>query len=715
MADRHETLIGDVEEASKLPAKRRAAAIKPTIERLTDSLYENGALPDDLVRLVGLVTHPRHLDQASLAAIVRNLYPTAKVPGDAILDVVGCLGHGELKPSLTIQGHLLRWLVMVYHVLEEPEALSRAYAVLFNLLDTAAIRPQLCHVLALITRRKHVRPFRIQAVLALSRQTGSDPALTGLLRVFKNYYPEIIVGEVTRGRAAAFKHPDPQWRSRLDEIQAEHRSRATVGDTGPRNGFRVNHLLSRQMKGRASSLPTVRTVHAQENSVTLEEIDNADSFVRNLEKFELPSQLVAVLADPLLQKLMILRPNNEASARVKNWVAACARDVKSGDAGAEVLLDVIEVLHDYVSATKSLPSVLLFHVLFTVWNGVDSQEAVLSALSYLPIADFSTLYQKTLQPLENCILKGTSETQLILLNFYTSLLRNWSITVFSTEDNLSPNVSSIADLIEHVHNLALTISQSSPSNTTAAHLAILDFYEVTATITAHPNILQSLRQAIPHPSLVYILHFSPSLAVFCRLCDVLATYKRGLGTIVSQTPELSELDKARLKVFNGFLMDICNCIWRVRAFSSSDKNAQGCHVAAPVVGALEAYAKMIDPDTPLESMFDVSHSPVLCAQSLECIRELEDIELAEKDGDLRERHGGPVTQKSLAALRNRGGLNLEWQEYRLAVINHLEERGFVGIPRLMYVTMKILMRSREQSGNGSVLERSNGSVLTLRY
>jgi len=41
--------------------------------------------------------------------------------------------------------------------------------------------------------------------LSLSRQTGSDPALTGLLRVFKNYYPEIIVGEVTKGRASTFK------------------------------------------------------------------------------------------------------------------------------------------------------------------------------------------------------------------------------------------------------------------------------------------------------------------------------------------------------------------------------------------------------------------------------------------------------------------------------------------------------------------------------
>lgn len=40
--------------------------------------------------------------------------------------------------------------------------------------------------------------------LSLSRQTGNDPALTGLLRVYKDYYPEIIVGDVTRGKASAF-------------------------------------------------------------------------------------------------------------------------------------------------------------------------------------------------------------------------------------------------------------------------------------------------------------------------------------------------------------------------------------------------------------------------------------------------------------------------------------------------------------------------------
>lgn len=44
-----------------------------------------------------------------------------------------------------------------------------------------------------------------RARLQLSRQTGNDPCLVGLLRVYKDYYPEIIVGEAVRGKASAFK------------------------------------------------------------------------------------------------------------------------------------------------------------------------------------------------------------------------------------------------------------------------------------------------------------------------------------------------------------------------------------------------------------------------------------------------------------------------------------------------------------------------------
>lgn len=70
-----------------------------------------------------------------------------------------------------------------------------------------------------------------------------------------------------------------------------------------------------------------------------------------LEKIELPNQLVAVLADPLLQKLMLLRPNDEARQRIDSWIAACTADIASGEAPS-LLMEMMEIIHSYVLSTK---------------------------------------------------------------------------------------------------------------------------------------------------------------------------------------------------------------------------------------------------------------------------------------------------------------------------------------------------------------------------
>lgn len=132
--------VTDASLASKLPAKRRQTAIKTTVEATASLLFERGALPGELTRLVDLLTVRNHLDQASLGAIVRNLYPRGKVDDDVVLRFVAALGHGQLKPSFPLQALFLRWMVMVYHLIKSPAVLSQVYGVLFNLLDTAAIR-----------------------------------------------------------------------------------------------------------------------------------------------------------------------------------------------------------------------------------------------------------------------------------------------------------------------------------------------------------------------------------------------------------------------------------------------------------------------------------------------------------------------------------------------------------------------------------------------
>lgn len=93
-----------------------------------------------LEAIVDIITLPNQLDQASIGTLIRNLYPVSKVPDSVVIKVVGSLGHGRAKPSYTAQAALLKWLIMVYDVLESQRVLSRLYSVLFNLLDTIAIR-----------------------------------------------------------------------------------------------------------------------------------------------------------------------------------------------------------------------------------------------------------------------------------------------------------------------------------------------------------------------------------------------------------------------------------------------------------------------------------------------------------------------------------------------------------------------------------------------
>ncbi|KAI1075280.1 Mis6-domain-containing protein [Whalleya microplaca] len=679
-------IISDVVQASKLTAKQRGSSIKPSIENLASLSYDKGILPADLDQLVDLITTPSFLDQASLGSIVRNLYPATTVSDDVIIRVIGCLGHGKLKPSLALQGSLLKWLVMVYHIIQKQATLSRSYSVLFNLLDTAAIRTQLCHLLALITRRRHVRPFRIQALLSLSRQTGNDPALTGLLRVFKDYYPEIIVGEATRGKASAFKHPDPQWRERLDEIQRAHAKRRMERTERPLDAFRV---ARKRTNGKGSSLvPEVHTSHATENSVTLEEIENVEGFVKKLETIELPNQLIAVLGDPLLQKLLVLRPQSEAHQRASNWLTSYGQDLMIDDASARSG-DIFEMLKAYVSNTKTFPRVFLafFSEFLKIWNGHDSQVLILDILSYIPILNFQELSVGIFEPLEARILDDTVNSQLLLLKFFTALLQRWTFFLASTDQRSAQTSATIADLITHVNDLCLTLVQTSPS--TSTHSGILDFYEQTAVIASDRKLATHTRIIIPPSPLVYIIHFGSSPTTMSRLCAILARYKEGF-----QQASRSEYAAEYINEFNGFLMDICNCLWRSRAFNHTDTNSHGCLVPEELIQDLTSYIDRLNMGGSLSTLFSLSYSPLLGLSAISYFREWENGELERGTGELDSRHAGPVTRTSLKTFANNSGLSISWDEYRLGVLSYLEKEGMDGVGRLMFNTMTNLIKKR---------------------
>ncbi|KAH7033208.1 Mis6-domain-containing protein [Microdochium trichocladiopsis] len=728
--------IEAIAKASKVLPRNRTEEVKPSVEKLNTRNYERGVLPGDLDDLIDVLTTPNFLDQASLNSILRSLYPASTVSGDVLVKVVGALGHGKRKPSLAIQGALLRWLIMIHHVIDNSGVLSQSYSLLFNLLDTAAIRTHICHILALITRRRHVRPHRIQSLLSLARQTGNDQALTGLLRVYKNYYPEIVVGEAVRGKASTFAHPDPQWRDRLAEIQQAHAERTRLRSEQPLSAYQVSRNNGKLI------VPEVHSSRATENSVTLEEIESADGLVDKLDRLEFPDQLIAVLGDPLLQKLFLLKPDAEATTRASLWLASYAEDVLRGEANS----GIFQIVQSYLAATKVMPPVILAFLsdYLHIWDGHEDRAEILDILTYLPMLDFQDLLSAVFQPLEARILDGTVGRQIDLLNYYGALFRRWRIalTLNTQQSNTEPQKA--AALIEAMERrtgmLALAVLQAAAasSSSSAAALssrpsdsatraadAVLNFYEETASLAVAANSpeqqqppanspLPFLRIVIPPKPVVYLLAFLPCPSVLSRICGVLAQYKTafshaqqqrklkpGSSSKASAAQQQQQYPSAYVDEFNGFLMDMCNLIWRSRAFGTADANAHGCLLDAGVGAALAGYIRDVNNDDQqqqqlaLTALYSFSYSPVLGGFAASRVAELEDQEAGEEVMDDEARHAGPVTKASLRGLAGRGGMNISWEDFRVEVLEDLTEaKGMGGIAELLYSTMTTLAGKR---------------------
>jgi centromere protein I len=111
--------------------------------------------------------------------------------------------------------------------------------------------------------------------------------------------------------------------------------------------------------------------------------------------------------------------------------------------------------------------------------------------------------------------------------------------------------------------------------------------------------------------------------------------------------------------FNGFVMDLCNCLWRNRALNNADKNALGCQIpeypptspcftfgwlgvltGRDVVGVLKAASE--DRGDSLGVLFSLTHGTAFGLFAAQIFRALED-----EDASVTVRHPGPVTLGSL--------------------------------------------------------------------
>lgn len=279
--------LNRIQTAADTQTKTKCSTLKPSLDTITTYAENHGLSNAALQTLVDVVKRPNSCDQKGQNAIIKSLYPASNVPSDLICTVIGCFGYGSRKASVSSQQLLLRWVLMVADYMEQPSHLSNFYSVLFNLLDMMSIRAEICHLLAKITRRKHVRPFRIHLLQDLSKRTSQEPALLKLMYVYDKYAPGILVLDKPKKNSIDFSSADPNWVLQLERIH----NTTSVISAKSNNHFALSRFLRKSSRKAPS---------------TIESADEIENFVNQLEDITLSDMTASDLSDPVLQIYIIL-------------------------------------------------------------------------------------------------------------------------------------------------------------------------------------------------------------------------------------------------------------------------------------------------------------------------------------------------------------------------------------------------------------------------
>ncbi|KAJ8115692.1 hypothetical protein OPT61_g2723 [Boeremia exigua] len=669
-------------EPSRTPAKGRAVKVSAAIDVICRHAFADGLDEDALDAVVHIVARKTELDQTSVTTLIKNLYPAQQISGDVVVTIVAALGHGKGKPSPGTQDSLVKWLVLVHEIIEDANILSRLYGVLFGMLDMISIR-------------KHVKPFRIQQLLDLSRGLSNEPALQGLLRVYKDYYPDIILGSASTSRKSFAPEPDAEWQTRLHAIQ-EARTAADSSIFERHNGFKV--LRRRPKETRASALPEVHTYHATESSVTLEGIDGVEAFVEKLDRIELPGQLISFLTDPLLQKYVDLKPTPIVSARTALWLATCLEEqaiaASSGAEDPAVLAELFAGLLQHARYTKELHSVVPIFLkdYLTSWNGNDHVDVLLDLLAYIPGNSLEDVHSEYLSKAEHALLSNGSSSHSRLVDLHTKILHHRIMTLAQQQPErrqsaLSPPEQQfLKDLVSHFAVLSTSLLVGLPSVTESEVVSSILAYWELLSASSKPHIVPIF---LPPMHLVYFLMQSPSVDVVSRTCGIIGSYKQAFDA--HPRPVKNYYPSEVTDGLNWCLRDVYNLFWVARGLVATEHKSLGMYCDPFLRASLNTYLNDLDREYAVGHAFNLSNNAWLASMSSAAWRRLENQKI-DREGHDRgrvKRHVGPVSQQSLAALRN-GGVTVDWDGpngYKVFVLNWLAERGLGGLRELMFATV----------------------------
>jgi len=405
-----------------------------------------------------------------------------------------------------------------------------------------------------------------------------------------------------------FKPADNKLSATLEAIQAAEEKEnlppvASLGDSllTPQRLPLASHKSPARKRRRlleAMVEPTTTTqlvIAGGQMQRSLAEASNMKTLAENLEKLVLPDQLAVVLSNRKLQHVLSLSYKRSDLLRIQHWLRmrlsqsfmSPARSSGARLAQSALLSSIVTMTSFFQELPPVVEEWLVGHL--PTWDGESHQGAILELVSWIRPTSFSRLNGEILTPLQRHLVTVEARS-VAILDAYTLLLERWagldwsrvsgahegkgkakSVFVFHELERGLDYHRTIQLFVRHVESagmLSLQVNEGSAQISSS----ILSFFETAGRLCTAFELPYTV---LPNPGLFYATLLSRCAAVVSRGAGLLVQFKREFELLKNMDPIEANLSFEngldQIPLFNEYVMDYSNVLWRQRAFEETQK------------------------------------------------------------------------------------------------------------------------------------------------
>ncbi|XP_045199396.1 centromere protein I-like [Mercenaria mercenaria] len=583
------------------------------LECIEETSLKTGLSPDHITALVDVAASGIQVETVC-KRIIKALIPQSVVPEKAALSVISWLC--TRKPSINIQCLLLRWLLVIYEYIDTRDDLHAMYGVLFHFLHYRIMTPYICHLLYLLTRKEDVKLFRVRFLIQYQKDMGPQAFLTGLLSIYRHYYPSLVHVVNTRSYKSFFPSYDRKWSATVRQVREQNGLSPTVDMSWEKallerlhpTGQAIDLMPSRKRR-KIDPIPVIHSLTSKTNykrdtlahslgirTVPFILIHSFKDVLDNLDSIEFPSQIGAVLRSDTLKHVMSYTKDHIAEARFQFWVAETLQEElvdtlkQKNKERATTLLRLLKLFSDFLQ--EGIPAVdIVMSEYLQTWNGQHFKHVIFKLISRFRLYSFSTLNRAVLEPLRKLFFTSSIYFKCQVIMCLTDLLRNhtaneWprSLEVNDTDSGLclfskvSEEFSSIDGIVSFVTFVSkmILVACVSDSHNALFELCVLDFLDLVSNLHKEYHLPFVV---LVEPRLLERLLISSHPMTVSRVCSVMCRYKENFNMVkAAQKSGDIEVVQNReeikmIRSCNQLIIDFCNTLWRFKAFTSTDKGS----------------------------------------------------------------------------------------------------------------------------------------------